>query len=301
MMKSGVLEFAVGGQHGCARDDTSLMCWGHNGIGQVGDPALFGVVDVPTAISIAAPITAIAAGDGHTCAITEGVLRCWGANFEGQLGDGTTMTRRAPTLIPVARPAKLALGGAHSCATDVKGVVWCWGAGASGQLGVAGEVQSSDPVEVLHPGGGTFGQLVAGRAHTCALDTTSTMFCWGNNGAGQLGSPGPNATTPRQVDWPGAAGDIHQIFVRHDTTCATRFNGEARCWGEDGYGAIGPGGAVPRPFGDIAEIESFGGGYSTLCARTTTGELWCAGAGDRGQLGADLLGWSPAVVPVPCE
>ena len=55
------------------------------------------------------------------------------------------------------------------------------------------------------------------------------------------------------------------------------------------------------PFGTFADFTTYGGGLYDLCAVRMNGELWCAGAGDRGQLGADLVGWTPAPVAVPCD
>lgn len=304
MIKAGVREVAVGMQHVCARGDTDLMCWGLNGVGQLGDPTFGPYVTRPQDghLVSSTPIAAVTVGDGHSCAIIEGALQCWGFNGAGQVGDGSMINRARPVPVPITGPTKVAAGGSHTCAIDVMGFLWCWGAGASGQLGAGATVlQSSDPVQVMHPGGRPWTQVVAGRAHTCAIDDQRTLWCWGANGAGQTGSAGGDAMTPRRVDWPAAVGDAHQVFIRYDSTCLTTFSGDARCWGEDGFGAIGVGGIVPRQFGTVTTIDSFGGGQFTLCAVKTNGELWCAGAGDRGQLGEDLLGWAPMRVDVPCE
>ena len=108
------------------------------------------------------------------------------------------------------------------------------------------------------------------------------------------------AVAPRAVDRPGGAL-TREVFIRQDTTCATSTTGESRCWGADGFGALPPGGPVPRPFGTFTDFTTYGGGLSDLCAVRMNGDLWCAGAGDRGQLGTDLVGWTPAPVAVPCD
>lgn len=300
VMPGPVREVAVGSVHVCARGDTTLWCWGANGAGQLGDPALGLGALMPRIIIDGASLSGLAAGNAHTCAIASGVVKCWGNNDFGQIGTGNTTPQPTPFVVALTQPTRIAVGAAHSCAIANGGQLWCWGAGAAGQLGDGRGLQSNTPVQVVHPNAKAWVSVAAGRLHTCAVDDHTVMWCWGDNTAGQLGSMGGGAVAPRAVDWPGGAV-TREVFIRQDTTCATSTTGETRCWGADGFGALPPGGPIPRPFGTFADFTTYGGGLYDLCAVRMNGELWCAGAGDRGQLGADLVGWTPAPVAVPCD
>jgi alpha-tubulin suppressor-like RCC1 family protein len=201
-----------------------------------------------------------------------------------------------------APPTVIALGLAHTCALDGTGALWCWGANSEGQLGNGENADTDHPVPIAHPvAGHSFVKLAAGRGHTCGIDIINELWCWGSNAQGQLGSAGGASAIPRQIDWPAAAGSVRDVYVRHDSTCAILFDGQARCWGADGHGALGAGGPTPRLFAGRTDWVSFGGGQFDLCAISAAGELLCSGAGDRGQLGSDFVGWTPAEVAVPCD
>src|SRR5688500_16340431 len=105
----------------------------------------------------------------------------------------------APT--PANAGLALAVGGQHACAVT-ESVTRCWGKGTDGQLGIG--VTPVDTTPVIVAGAPPLVSLVAGRAHTCGLDSEGNAYCWGSNQGGQLGTldqievcPLPCATTPR--------------------------------------------------------------------------------------------------------
>ena len=84
---------STGSHHTCALlDDKSVVCWGFNGNGALGDRSIShrtGPVAVPLGTGRTA--TAIHAKADHSCAILDdGSLLCWGKNTSGQLGNGTS-------------------------------------------------------------------------------------------------------------------------------------------------------------------------------------------------------------------
>jgi alpha-tubulin suppressor-like RCC1 family protein len=106
---SGVVAIAAGNQFSLAlRSDGTIVSWGANGVGQLGD----GTQTMRTAPCPGAPpvcvtvpnlsrITAIAAGHSHSMALESdgtgpGYLWVWGSNALGKLGDGTTTDRLSP-------------------------------------------------------------------------------------------------------------------------------------------------------------------------------------------------------------
>jgi alpha-tubulin suppressor-like RCC1 family protein len=79
------------------------------------------------------------------------------------------------------------LGGIHSCGIEDTGQAFCWGRNNFGQLGdgSATQIPVTSPVAVAD--GHTFVQLAAGLFHSCGLEDTGQIFCWGLNANGQLG------------------------------------------------------------------------------------------------------------------
>ena len=60
----------------------------------------------------------------------------------------------------------------------------CWGAGEFGVLGNQSFQDQTTPVPVMLS---TVTQIRIGHEHTCALDSTGALFCWGDNSYGQIG------------------------------------------------------------------------------------------------------------------
>ena len=92
-LASGVAEVAVGFEHSCARTiDGTLVCWGGNDFGQLGDGTTTGHLTPALVTGVAAGALDIAAGGSTTCAVTgAGAALCWGYGFDGQLGNGGTV------------------------------------------------------------------------------------------------------------------------------------------------------------------------------------------------------------------
>ena len=154
---------AAGGNHTCAiRATGTVVCWGNNGLGQLGTGNTFtSFALVPVVNQLRTNLTTvtqtnivandIAAGNSHTC-ITGGTTRtiCWGNNDNLQVGmanlAGSTR-HEIPTLVvgqePAARGrATIVAGSAHSCALMPNGAPVCWGDGASSQNGSTQDLSS---------------------------------------------------------------------------------------------------------------------------------------------------------------
>lgn len=107
---SGSHQFSMlssGGQHSCSiLDNSSVMCWGDNDFGELGDGSLSvggapNFSSIPVAVLMLPTATFISAGDGHSCAVMpDSTARCWGKNANGQLGNGQQSAAvAAPTLV----------------------------------------------------------------------------------------------------------------------------------------------------------------------------------------------------------
>lgn len=314
---TAIVQVDVGTGHACALlGDGTVFCWGANGGGQLGDgtttprptagivPGLSGV----TQISTGAHITNLTA-NGHTCARTnDGKLYCWGRNSNGQVGDGTTIDVSSPKVILSADVAQVSAGRVHTCARLSTGGVNCWGNNGSGQLG-NGTVTSTvapamSPITNLNAK-----SVSAGANHTCAVQATGELSCWGANVQGQLGNgTTTNSSVPFLV--PGSTNVI-AVDAGYGFTCAIDMGGVLRCFGDNLYGELGLGNtmtpqlipqvvsAVTNAVGVACGTNKDPGAHS--CAVRSNGGLYCTGLNDMGQLGlGDTMNRStPQLVSLP--
>lgn len=178
--------------HTCAiKQDGTLWCWGLNADSQLG-PGLTAasLVSVPEQVAGDAWVQ-VSTGLGHTCATKQDrSLWCWGGNQRGQLGNPSiAMVEGSVSGEPVAVSGEwlsVAAGEEHTCGVRSDGSLWCWGDDAQGQLGDGQSLPEGAPVAV--GASGTRWQTVtAGSAHTCAVASDGTPWCWGGNSHGQLG------------------------------------------------------------------------------------------------------------------
>ena len=237
----------------------------------------------------------VTAGYSHTCGIrTNGRLYCWGRDEEAQLGDGGTNTDQ-PVPVQVAGNhtdwTNVTAGYSHTCARRTNGRLYCWGHDGLGQLGDGG-TNTDQPVPVRVAGNRTdWANVSAGYSHTCARRSTGRLYCWGDDGLGQVGDGGTNTNQPTPVQVAGNRTDWATVTGGEQHTCARRTTGRLFCWGYDAYGQLGNGGTYtdrPTPvqvFGSRTDWVTVTAGALHTCARRNTGRLYCWGLGGNGQVG----------------
>lgn len=303
------VKLALGYIHTCARRlDGTVLCWGENGAGQLGDgvpfdggrpPALVPqrVVDVRDAIEVAAGIS-------HTCALRRsGEVACWGINFFGQLGDGTKNRTSRPVAVQGLDDAiGIAAGTSFVCAVRRDETAVCWGANYSGQLGDGTKVDRGAPAPVAQLS--QVLSIAAAEHHACALSRGGTVRCWGRNDDGQLGiGSTTESLTPRAV---GALNDVTAIAAASRFSCALRASGLVYCWGANDRGQLGTGTASPAPnpspvlVTGITDATAIWAGYDHACAVHATGKVSCWGNAGAGQLGTGSVP-EDASLPRPVE
>jgi alpha-tubulin suppressor-like RCC1 family protein len=224
---------SAGYSHMCVlQSGGTVRCWGNNKYNQLGNSS---TVDSSTSVPVTGVKDAIALTTGgqglHTCALqASGSVRCWGWNFSGQLGDGGTTDRGTSVAVSGMNDAvALAAGYAHTCALQPTGSVRCWGRNASGQLGNGGNIaDSTSPVVVT--GLSDAIAVATGSSHTCALQASGSVRCWGNNTDGQLGN-GSTTASNTSVAVTGLT-DAVALSAGYSYSCALQASGNVRCWGK---------------------------------------------------------------------
>ncbi len=286
-------QVVAGSGHSCGiLTDHTLWCWGANADGQIGDGTTANGFS-PIQVGADTNWAQVAGGDSYSCATkTDHTLWCWGGNAKGQLGDGTSVSLPAPAQVGVGTNwGQVSAGADYTCAGKNNGTVWCWGDNWSGQLGLGKKAGRTiySPAQV---GGETnWGQVSAGADHTCATKTDSSLWCWGDNGSGQLGlgkRAGRTIYSPAQV---GGETNWGQVSAGADHTCATKTDNSLWCWGKNWSGQLGLGRKAgrkiysPTQVGGETNWGKVSAGTDYTCATKTDNSLWCWGANASGQLG----------------
>lgn len=198
---------------------------------------------------------------------------------------------------PGASP-RLSAGLSHTVYVDENGVLWAWGSNQAGQLGLETQETGADPQGDAVPLSGKPMRVMdnvrsasAGADFTLALKTDGTLWAWGGNDYGQLGTGSTEASRqPVQVlDQVAAisAGDYHAAALRTDGTLWT--------WGDNLFGQLGDGTLSSRtaPTLVLTQVTAVSAGVAATAALRSDGTLWTWGDNLFGQLGDGTLDSRP--------
>lgn len=186
--ESGML--GAGDDFGCAARDGAVSCWGRGNLGQLGGGDTNDQT-TPTLNSVTGA-TALDVGPDVVCAIVAGELVCWGRNDEGALGPGSATVSSPRTEPGPSTLEGVAVGFDHVCVREASGGVQCRGAGGQGQLGDGGFSSRDAFAPVQYPSGAAVAvEVAAGEEHTCSVHDDGTVFCWGFDRDGRLGTGRP--------------------------------------------------------------------------------------------------------------
>ncbi|MSP23798.1 MAG: hypothetical protein EXR75_01270 [Myxococcales bacterium] len=293
---------AAGYAHTCVLlTSGSVKCWGFNNLGQLGlgdtaargdGPGEMGDSLMPVSLGTGMTAKAIAVGTWHSCAkLADDTVKCWGNNQNGQLGLADINARGdAPGEMGDMLPA-ISLGSGvtattftaghyNTCAVLGNGSVKCWGYNFHGQLGLGDVAQrGDDPDEMgdklpaISLGTGVTATAVGiGQFFTCALLSSGSVKCWGNNANGQLGlgnvinrgdDPNEMGDALQTVSL-GAGKAVKAITTGSIHTCTLLTDDTVKCWGDNVTGQLGLGdtsrrGDGPGELGDLLPVVMFTG------------------------------------------
>ena len=137
---------------------------------------------------------------------------------------------------PYSRSRVFTAGEYHNCEIRL-GVPYCWGLNNRFQIGQS-TASSVYPDPSVVSGVTTGVDLSAGRHHTCALLSDSTIACWGNYEQGQLGRGGspsvsnfsPNVKVTERTSNQPLIGVV-QVSSGLLHSCALTRDALVYCWG----------------------------------------------------------------------
>jgi alpha-tubulin suppressor-like RCC1 family protein len=108
--------------------DATLLCWGSDVDGELGD-GMTAATSLPSAAAaLGAHVVAATGGVHFGCALTDaGGVACFGDNDRLEAGQASGATVAVPTTVAIDPATAVAAGGAQACARRAGGDLVCWG------------------------------------------------------------------------------------------------------------------------------------------------------------------------------
>lgn len=222
-----------------------IYVWGKNNHGQLGLGITITHSVTPHKLSLP-NVIAIDCGKHYAVALTKlNEIYAWGSNKYGQLGSGDYVGQFFPQkLISFTRDniVSVCCGAYHAIAVlRNSNKMYVWGDNGWGQLGlvwVDSQQQSAQELYLLQP----IISVSCGKWHTVALVHTpimNSLFVWGSNESGQLGTGDFNiCTSPNEIFLPEA---IESVCCGAFHTVALTKTGILYVWGSNGDDQLGLG------------------------------------------------------------
>jgi alpha-tubulin suppressor-like RCC1 family protein len=241
------------------KTDGSLWMWGanndmqlgNNGVGNVQDEIYGAYQTLP--VKVLDNVVAVSCGSSHAAAIkTDGSMWWWG--YLGVMSDNNSVsaTYYAEPVKVMDNVAAVSCGGSHTAALKTDGSLWMSGGDNGwGQLGDSSSTEGRSPADPIKVMDGV-ASVSCGGSHTAAVKTDGSLWVWGSNEFGELGSSTGNAKVPY----------YNTVSASYDSF---------------------PVQTVPVKLMDGVTAISCGNSYTMIVK--TDGSVWACGSNEVGKLG----------------
>jgi alpha-tubulin suppressor-like RCC1 family protein len=226
---------------------------------------------------------------------SNGTLWTWGSNTWGQLGVNTSTTDISSP-VQVGSLANWALPSGYSdnwMWSSSSNQLYGWGRNLGGQLGQnsTSVPSASSPLQVVASTYLTATKIASNYYAGYAIQSPGTLWAWGNNSIGQLGT---NTTTRSNALGAVQVGAINywtQISAGGliGQAAGIQSPGTLWAWGLNISGQLGLSNVTdrssPTQVGTLSLWTQVACGYNHTAAIQTPGTLWAWGTNSYGQLG----------------
>lgn len=197
----------------------------------------------------------------------------------------------------------IAIGSLHTCLIQQDRKTLCWGLGTNGMTAQGDFENKSYPSKIKNPENNPdlkFKKISTSIHHSCGLDTTNKIWCWGWNNEQQLAQDKTefeNSPIPLEISW---SNNNKPQFLDITTgwwhSCGLDMTGQTWCWGHNDNGQLGNN-SLEDSFIPVAthqnllnnngflKFQKISAGWKHTCALDVQNQIWCWGRGHEGQLG----------------
>ena len=304
------------------KTDRSLWCWGQDTHGDgrlgLGASAVGSTVLPPTRVGSETDWENLVKHEAHACAMKhDQKIYCWGSVYQSQTGTGYHNGDQPDPILAwdeFTDLKQLFAGLYHTCALRTNGRLYCVGTLWSGSMGdgtgttTGGWHMSEDAhgdewydwsIPRLEPAQSQLWKYVdSDMRHMCGINAANRLYCWGWNETAQVGN-GTSGNSINVVTEVGSAdngatflADWKHVSAGYSHSCAVRATGEGYCWGMNEEGQLGNGTISATPSNRPVRVQPTTISWDFIiangnnsCGRSTTGQMYCWGANDGGQLG----------------
>jgi cysteine-rich repeat protein len=279
-----IVSLDAGWLHICALlDDRSVVCWGWNEVGQLGEGNTEARGDHAGDMGDALPrvdlgtgrtVDAISTSGNSTCALLDdGSVKCWGGNSFGELGLGDHNARgdepgemgdALPAVNLHGNTAKTVFGAmGFGCAELDDDTLRCWG----DNMGQSPNLGSEHPVKLVV------------NYDMAGLFADGSVKCWGQVIYGSCGDGIREETlVPSPSLVPVMLEPVHDIDAGWGFKCVLLETNRVKCWGRNTEGALGLGDTEDRGDepGEMEALEPVDLGPGSVRKIVTGGRHACA-------------------------
>lgn len=209
----------------------------------------------------------------HSLILRNGLVYSMSANTSGQLGLGDTYTRTQPTLIPnLTNIIAISANASYSLVLNNKGQVYSFGNNIYGQLGL-GKLHRNFlliPTMINVP---DIVQIATGTRQSLLLSIDGTVYGFGENTYGQLGSKLDNIYYPSLI--PDLI-NIVSVSIYDNHSLALNEFGQVYAFGDNTFGQLNikfHSTSYPSLIPNIMNIKQIAAGSSYSLLLTKSGQL----------------------------
>lgn len=208
---------------------------------------------------------------------------------EDGASDASAVTDSSDAMIACAhnQASSIGTGWNHALAIGEDRALYSVGANGSGQLGVGDNLDRLSMTAVSAVGA-RWRVVAGGSRHSCGIREDGTLWCWGVNVHGQLGTGNTvDQTAPQRV---GTDSDWVEVTCGGLHSCGIRAGGALYCWGSNPAGQLGLGTmtgdrTTPQRVGTELGWRGLAAKARFNCALRENESLWCWGDNSDGQIG----------------
>lgn len=291
------IAFVAGGYHTCSLTEAgALFCWGSNQFGQLGNGSTVKKT-TPAVVPTLSHYLTITHGKSSCATTVGGGGTCWQLHID--------YPKVSPTPVPIPNVDKIqsvTVGGlagytwqtprytyswpridSHYClvANDKAA---CLGENYYGQSGLPKKynfVNTPNFMDTLTE----VKEVTTGALHSCALRANGTVWCWGDNSVGQVGSDlisdaigVQDASIPRKVN---TLVNAKSLATGKAHNCIVSVDNDVYCWGYNAFGQIGANGTdrvfTPTKVSAFGKVRQIAATLDATCALTIDDSVICIG------------------------